>query len=191
MKTKSVSSHLNRGINNKGFSLMELIVVIAIMAVFVAVAIASSSILSTSNVKEVEQGIEDYVTMARTKSMSVSAKEWYMMVTVEDGDYVTKLCKTVEESVGETTELKTVEVDENDYNNSVTVTFKDGVSSWVIDEATPLCIYFDSATGKASKVTVAGTNASIANGIGRIEISDGSYDIVMKIFYNTGKCERE
>lgn len=187
MKTKRTSSHLN----NRGFSLMELIVVISIMVVLVAVAIASSSVMDSSYVKEVERGVEDYITMARSKSMSVSAKEWYMMITVEDGDYVTKLCKTTEETVGETTEIKTVDVDKNEYNSEVEVTFSDGVNTWDIDETMPLCIYFDSATGRVKKVTIGGSDADITNGIGRIGISSGSYDIVMKLFYNTGKCERE
>lgn len=187
MKTKRVSSHLN----NRGFSLMELIVVMAIMVVLVAVVFASSSIMDSSYVKEVERGIEDYVSLARSKSMSVSAKEWFMVLTTEDDTYVAKLCKTTEETVEGTTETKTVDVDRNEYNSKTTVVFNDGVSKWDIDKDTPLCIYFDSATGKVKKVTVGGTEADITNGIGRIEISSGSYDIVMKLFYNTGKCERE
>ncbi len=186
MKTRKVSSHLN----NKGFSLMELIVVIAIMVVLVGFVFASSSIMDSSYVKEVERGVEDYVTMARSKSMSVSAKEWFMVLTTEDGEYVTKLCKTTEETVGDTTETKTVDVDKNTYNNKAEVTFNDGVNSWDIDEDTPLNIYFDSATGRIKRVTVGGIDADISNGIGRVEIVSGSYDITMKIFYNTGKCER-
>lgn len=187
MKTKMQSSHLN----NKGFSLMELIVVMAIMVVLVAVGIASSSILNSSYAKEVEQGIEDYVSLARSKSMSVSAKEWFMVLTTENGEYMTKLCKTTEETVGEATQTKTTDIEKNEYNSKVTVEFNDGVNSWNIDEDSPLCMYFDSATGKVKKVTVAGVEVDITSGIGRVEIVSGSYEITMKIFYNTGKCERE
>lgn len=187
MKTKMKSSHMN----NKGFSLLELIVVMAIMVVLVAVGIASSSILNSSYVKEVEQGIEDYVSMARSKSMSVSAKEWFVVLTTENEEYMAKLCKTTEEVVGEVTQTKTVDVDKDEYNKKVTVVFNDGVNKWDIDKDSPLCIYFDSATGKVKKVTVAGADVDISNGIGRVEIASGNYDITMKIFYNTGKCERE
>lgn len=187
MKTRNAYAHLN----NRGFSLLELIVVIAIMAILVGVVVASSSMMDSSYVKEMERGIEDYVNMAKSKSMSVSAKEWYMELTVEDGEYVTRLCKTEEIDVEGTTELRTTTVDEESYNNRVTVSFDDGVNAREISASMPLYIYFDSATGRVNRITVGGVDANLSNGIGRLEISSGSYDIVLKLYYNTGKCERE
>lgn len=188
MKTKRLSSHLN----NEGFSLVELIVVIAIMVVLIAVAIVSASMVDSSYVKEMEQGVEDYYAMTRTKSMSVSAKEWYMELTTESGEYTIKMCKVVEEAVeGGTSELKTVEVDKDVYNDKIKVVFNDGVSERELSSSAPLRIYFDAASGKVKKVTIDGIEQDISSGIGRIGISRNDYDIVMKLFYNTGKIERE
>lgn len=189
MKTKKAFVHLN--MNNRGFSLLELIVVIAVMAILVGVVVASSSMLDSSYVKEVERGIEDYVNMAKSKSMSVSAREWYVELTVYKGEYVTRLCRTEETEAGEETKLRTVTVDEESYNNRATVTFDDGVSARAISASAPLCIYFDNATGRVSRITVGGVEADMSSGIGTIAIGSGSYDIVLRLFYNTGKCERE
>lgn len=189
MKTKKAFVHKN--MNNRGFSLLELIVVIAVMAILVGVVVASSSMLDSSYVKEVERGIEDYVNMGKSKSMSVSAREWYVELTVYEGEYVTRLLRTEEREAGEATELRTVTVDEESYNDRVTVTFDDGVSVRAINASYPLCIYFDNAAGRVSRITVGGAEADMSSGIGTLQLSSGSYDIVLKLFYNTGKCERE
>lgn len=194
MKTKKITSHLNN--DNKGFSLIELIVTMAIMVVFVAVAIISSSVIDTSRVQEVERGIDDFVGLARSKSMSVSAKHWYMELTTKDGVYVTKLYKVEEVEVSEGVyEDKVIEVDREEYNDKVSVTFsfKDGVDekTYTIDENSPLCIYFSSTTGKVSDIQVDGSSVNISSGIGHIKIAAQSDDATLKFFYNTGKIERE
>ena len=201
MKTKKISLHLNNAgwlkdrphIGNKGFSLMELIVVIAIMMVLVAAVFASSSVINSSYVKETGRGIEDYFTTARSKSMSVVAIDWYMEITMEDGEYITKLCKVEETTVSGSTITNTIDVNKEYYNGKVTVTFDDGsgLGSKVISDSTPLCVYFDSSTGKVKKVTVGGVDADITSGIGLIEVVCGDYDLSIKLFYNTGKVEKE
>ncbi len=200
MKTKKISLHLNNSgipesndrIGNKGFSLVELIVTIAIMAIFVAIVIISSSAIDSSRVKEVERGIDDYANMARSKSMSVSAKAWYMELTTVDGSYVAKLCKIEEIDEAGVIVDKVIEVDKDVYNNKVTVYFDDGTNSTLINKDAPLHVYFDSATGKVNKITIDGANVDISSGIGRVKItSESSSKATLKFFYNTGKIERE
>ena len=198
---KKIVLHLNnRGISqrektlgNKGFSLIELIVTIAIMAIFVAVAIISSSVIDTSRVQEVERGIDDYANMARSKSMSVSAYKWYMEVTTnDDGEFMTKLCKVEQETDADGKDVyKYIDVDYETYNNKVTVTFNDGITDTTITKDCPLRVYFDSATGKVNEIDLNGTKMDLSNGIGRIKIVSGTYDATLKFYYNTGKIERE
>lgn len=173
-------------LNNKGFSLVELIVVIAIMVVLVAAVVASSSMMDSSYVKDAERGIKDYISTARSKSMSVVAKEWCVKITKEDDSYVVQLIKTVEEDG----ELKTKIVDSYDLGKKIIITFGDQMKVGV-DETTPLSLYFNSSTGKISKVLYGDQQCNISSGLGYIGIKCGSYDIVLKVFYNTGKCERE
>lgn len=182
MKIKSSEKKLN----NKGFSLIELIVVIAIMVALVGAVFASSSILDGSYVRDAESGIKDYITMARSKSMSVAAKEWYMTIT-KDGDmYVARLCKTTED--GE--DVVTTIVDEQELGKKVDITFGKGASMTHIDSTVDLKIYFKRSTGSVDKVVVGGIEQD-KTGIGYIGVTCGTYEITMKVFYNTGKCERE
>jgi len=189
MKTNSTTTHLNNG----GFSLIELIVVMAIMVAVVAGVFASVTLVDSSYAKEVQRGVEDYVDLTRTKSMSVSAKEWYMTVTVEDDVYATILNKVEEVVVeeGVDPELVTTSVDKESFNSRASVAFDDGAGGKPITEDMPLDIYFSASTGKISKVTVGGAQADLSNGIGRIIITSGDYEVVLKLFYNTGKCEKE
>lgn len=179
--------NLEGKLNNRGFSLIELIVVIGVMVALVGAVIVSSSILDSSYAKDAESGIKDYITMARSKSMSVAAKEWFMAIT-KDGDmYVARLCKTVEDGEDDVTTV----VDEQELGNKVIITFGVGGAMSTIDAATDLKIYFNSSTGKVNKVLVGGVNSDISEGIGHIGVTCGTYEITMKVFYNTGKCERE
>lgn len=189
MKILNKTSNLN--IKNKGFSLIELIVVIAIMVVFTAIVVISSSVIDSSRVKEAERGIDDYVSLARSKSMSVSAKSWYMELTTEDGEYVTKLCMVEEVDDGGVNVEKTIDVDRDTYSSKISVSFKDDTTSYDIDNEEPLRIYFSPSTGKVSKITVGVDNADISSGIGHITINSQSYSATLKFFYNTGKIERE
>ena len=86
-------SSSEKKLNNKGFSLMELIVVLAIMIVMVGAATVTVSMLDSSYVEDAERGIKDYIALARTKSMSVAAKDWYVSISKEDADYYVSLYK--------------------------------------------------------------------------------------------------
>lgn len=184
---KKSSRNLEGKLNNRGFSLVELIVVIAVMIALVGAVIVSSSILDSSYARDAETGIKDYIVLARSKCMSVVAKEWFMTIT-KDGDmYVARLCKTVADGEEDVTTV----VDEKELGNKVVITFGSGGAMSTIDAATDLKIYFKSSTGSVSKVLLGGVNSDISDGIGHIGVKCGTYEFTMKVFYNTGKCERE
>ena len=90
-----------RKLNNEGFSLMELIVVMAIMIVLAATAAVTVSMLDSSYVEDAERGIKDYISLGRTKSMSVSASDWYVTVGKEGKDYYVYLYKDVKKIVSD------------------------------------------------------------------------------------------
>ena len=189
-------SNSDRKLNNKGFSLMELIVVVAIMIVMAGAAAVTVSMLDSSYVEDAERGIKDYIALGRTKSMSVSAKDWYMAVEKDGAEYYACLYKVVEEPVSDNPDDGVVE---NVYvvekkklgsklDNSFGTTEFDKIS---ITSTNQLQLHFDSATGKIKEVTVGPTNFATTSGIGNIFITRNDYDIKLKVFYNTGKCERE
>ena len=189
-------SNSERKLNNKGFSLMELIVVIAIMIVMVGAATVSVAMLDSSYVEDAERGIKDYIALARTKSMSVSAKDWYMSIGKQGADYYAYLYKVVEVPVSDNPDDGVVEqiilVEKKTLGRKLTISFGTTEANIIdITSTNELQLHFDSATGKIKEVKVGPTNYETTSGIGNIYINRNDYDIKLKVFYNTGKCERE
>ena len=196
MKTR----HLKMKLNNKGFSLMELIVVIAIVVVLAGAAAVTVSMLDSSYVEDAERGIKDYMSLTRTKSMSVSAKDWYMTIGKESGDYYAYLYKVEEEIVADGGVDKAVDkiqlIDKKKLGSSVSITYskdKEATSVKSISDTAALELHFDPATGKVNKVVYPGVDSAsdLSDGIGYIGIKRNDYSINLKVYYNTGKCERE
>lgn len=73
-------------VNNKGFSLIELIVTIAIMAVVTGGAVSLYSYLSTAKVRQCYTGINDELGVTRTNAMSKKGK-WSVVVKFDGNKY--------------------------------------------------------------------------------------------------------
>ena len=61
---------LNKAIGNRGFSLVELLVVVAIMGIMVGIASLSYVVVSKSNVKKTAGFIADAISECRERSMT-------------------------------------------------------------------------------------------------------------------------
>lgn len=189
-------SNSKRKLNNKGFSLIELIVTIAIMGILVGAAVVTVSMLDSSYVEDAERGIKDSLSLARTKSMSVAAKDWYVAIKKESSEYYTYLYKVIEEVVEEdgvdTTVEKDILIEKRNIGKKITIKYGvDKDSMLTVEGTNELELHYDSATGKIKEVTYAGSPVTISSGLGYLGISRNDYNTVLKVFYNTGKCERE
>jgi prepilin-type N-terminal cleavage/methylation domain-containing protein len=189
-------SNSKRKLNNKGFSLIELIVTIAIMGILVGAAVVTVSMLDSSYVEDAERGIKDSLSLARTKSMSVAAKDWYVAIKKESSEYYTYLYKVIEEVVEEggvdTTVEKDILIEKRNIGKKITIKYGvDKDSMRTVEGTNELELHYDSATGKIKEVTYAGSPVTISSGLGYLGISRNDYNTVLKVFYNTGKCERE
>lgn len=183
-------------LNNKGFSLIELIVTMAIMIIMVVAATVTVSMLDSSYAEDAERGIKDYIAMGRTKSMSVSAKDWYVTVSKEDSSYYVYLYKVVLEKKTvdgvETTEEKTYLIEKEELGKKIDIEFGTSLDSTNdITSTNQLELHFDAATGKIKQAKLGPTNVAVTGGIGYFKIVRNDYVIKLKVFFNTGKCERE
>ena len=191
-----------RKLNNKAFTLMELIVVVAILIVMAGAAAVTVSMLDSSYVEDSERAIKDYISLGRTKSMSVSAKDWYITISKEGSDYYVSLYKVVEKSAviegvtQQVSETSLVEQKKLGAKVSVAYSFYTSPNTYEmrnIIDTMKLEMHFDPATGKITKVKY-GDNENadaVAAGIGYIGLKRNDYDAKLKVFFNTGKCERE
>ena len=189
-----------RKLYNRGFSLIELIVTLAIIVILAGAAAVTVSMLDSSYVEDAERGIKDYISLCRSKSMSVSASDWYVTVAKEDADYYVYLYKDVKKIVtegGVDKEItETALVEKKKIGTKISITYKANKEQPAKDvtEDKGLEFHFDPATGKIVNVKYDGgyvAQTDMASGIGYIGISRNDYEINLKVFFNTGKCERE
>lgn len=83
----------NKHLNNKGFSLIELMVVVAIMAIMIGVGVTSYRTVSRTNVKKSARYVDDYLSLAREKARTISAYEWNMTIDATQKNPVVILVK--------------------------------------------------------------------------------------------------
>lgn len=129
--------------NNKGFSLVELIVIIAIMAVLVGGVVGYAGVYGSTKVKNCAKEIESR--LSETKVCAMSKSQAYITIYADDtGVYVT----SVQGSVTETEKIgeKGLSVS---YRN---VRSGNSYTAVGTTEATGLKIEFDRASGACKKM---------------------------------------
>lgn len=136
--------------SNDGFSLIELLVVVAIMAVLMVGALITWHSVSSANVNKASSYMEDALTECKNRAMTTSAYKWSVVL---DGSKV-QVIKYVEGDSGITQEvILTQELPKNVYyivtasNGSVSSTF--GASS---SGSSSITINFKLLSGGVSSV---------------------------------------
>ena len=74
--------------NNSGFSIIELLVVVAIMAVFIGGALTTFLSVSRTNVKKSNSVINDAMIFCKGKAMTNAAKEWKLVLSEHEANVV-------------------------------------------------------------------------------------------------------
>ncbi|MGN0318979.1 MAG: Tfp pilus assembly protein FimT/FimU [Lachnospira sp.] len=176
-----------RQLNNKGFSLLELLIVIAIMVIAGALVIIGISVLSQGDGKKMSKNLYSSLINLRSSTMSVNA-DWYMTVEKEDGIYRIRTYKD-----GEVTQS---------FSGGSRLDMKyeaDGIS-YDINEGTLLTIKYRKDNGALESVVidVNGTSDNDTDDIDLLKGTTGVFtitadntDYLVTMWYKTGRITTE
>lgn len=185
-------------LNNDGMTIIEILVVIAIIVVASGIATFSFVAVSNTKLKQSVTQLEDTFEEIRTKASSISADEWNLVVTRNDEEElqyaINKVIGTVDQNGVtnyETTEIKkytvTGEYEFSYHNVHTDKTYK-------LDIGESIKFVFSSNQGAIKNVYVKGT---LLDGDATGNIGDEGEFIFknnratyrIKVYYVTGKCE--
>lgn len=185
-----------RKLNNEGASLLEFIVVLAIMIVVIGVVVTGISIVTHSYARKAASGFIDMLSTARTRSMSVAAEEWNMEIEyTSGGDYICRVNKVTQETLPDgTVESTSSVVQEEIFNGDLQMTFTNITGATEtpveIDSSTnKLKIVFSGSLGSVSNVYLDDNSISPLGDMARITIASGNYEKNIELYYTTGKYE--
>jgi prepilin-type N-terminal cleavage/methylation domain-containing protein len=201
--------------DNKGFTLIEMIVVIAIMAVLVGMGVQMFGLTETGYIKRSSADLKSLIDQAEYNTQALAAKEWKIEITKDGNSYVARLIKVDTESTTEGTEstesAKLVETVTDEITLSggkkLRISFDTVLGGGEkitkeISDTNPLTITFEKQSGEVNKVTIGtdeysssalnttGVAGSTDIGSGNITIdtnSSGVHGKTICIYWSTGK----
>lgn len=92
---KSRMSGKERQLNNKGFSLLELLIVMAIIVIVSVATTVSLTVISKGNAKKVNKNLYSTLSSLKTTTMSKSG-DWYMEIVKSGNQYEINTYKEVD-----------------------------------------------------------------------------------------------
>ena len=157
--------------NNKGFSLVEILIVIAILAVVSSAGTISVKMIYNARVSTVARKVHSYCKTVRLNNMT-KAKIKYIHIFMENGNYYI--------NIDEQISINKSKTDEEIGNATLSVKY---VTSSNIVSADNISIYFD-RSGQCKVVDSSGTEIS---GVTGLRFSNGNRVSNLMISNVTGK----
>ncbi|MBQ1193458.1 MAG: prepilin-type N-terminal cleavage/methylation domain-containing protein [Lachnospiraceae bacterium] len=188
----------SKKLNNAGVSILEFIVVIAILAVVMASATIGLSLLTNSYAKKASSGLTDALSTVRTKAMSIAAKEWNLQISYEGETYKFTINKVVEvEQADGTLADETIVFEENYFDGDLVIWYYPNSSEankFYLDDDDVLTFAFESGEGSVAKVlhngvAMADTVGGFTVDKGKFVITRGNYSKSVELYFTTGKYE--
>lgn len=163
--------------SNKGFSVIEVMVVVAIMAVMAVTISITYTVVKRANVTKSSKTIDDLLTLCREKAMTNSAKEWKVVID----DHTAKVIKV--DSEGNEIEIASETIPSY---VDVYVT-EDGINTYYASD-NPISISFKLLSGEVSSVyTDAVTIKGSGTNCGIVSDYKNKKQSAITLYYATGK----
>jgi len=186
---RQLNIQLNRRqIGNKGASLVELLIVIAILAVMISGTIIAFSLLNSSNVKQASRTTKTFLEKARSSSMSVMADEWGFKLKCTDAECRVIVYKTYTKADNTTV---TETVDEKVLGSRVSAVFISDSTELTMNENDELKVIFDPSSGGVSKVVYSNTEYKPADNMIKVKFKSGNNKSTCQLYFVSGKIEIE
>ncbi len=179
--------------SNAGFSLVELLVVVAIMAVLMSITAVTWYTVSSANVNKAASFIEEVMLEGKNRAMTTSAKSWDVVITNDN----VKLIKTYSDNSTEVivSEKLPSNVDIKLIQNGSLIEYDLGTDPVVYDS---IIISYKLLSGEVKKVSATTSSTTVTLYEGK-DINYG--DIVcyyedersetIRLYYSTGKHIRQ
>ncbi len=140
--------------NNAGFSLVELIVVVALMGLLIGGTLITYYTISSHNIDKAKGYIEDSLNEVRSRAMTTQAKSWEVVITSEDVK-VNRIdsVNTAEDVSSDVT----TNIQGNKFPSNVSISLKQGEKEYIIGGDTgydSINISYKLLSGEVSKVSV-------------------------------------
>ena len=164
--------------NNQGYSLIELIIVLAIIAILTVFSFNSVTYMSYANSKKTVSEIDNYLSKVRLESMSKINKSYAVVLSKEtDGYYIYCLSNTSGVEIDEISKGTLVGNKKKIANKEVVVTYKfiNGVEEFTLDSSNSLIIRYR------------GDSGAFASEYSSITIKSGARVSILKLVKKTGK----
>lgn len=176
--------------NNKGFSIIELIVVLAVVAVLTSVVSMSVGFVFGLDAKECAQELDDYLKMTKTSALSKDAQELKIYRKASDNKYYVDFIEySLNTGAGGTPvlkprTLKTECIGKETVTIEYVLTDSSGYKK-TIDDTHSITIGYDRSTGAFQKVK---ENSSVTTKYcSSIIITRGSREYILELVPETGK----
>jgi len=173
-------------LNNKGATLIELMVILAIIAVLVSGSIVAFNVLNGSNLKNAARTTGSFLETTRTKTMSVVADAWYYTLTRDGDNYYTEIYKVYTDDTGATVEEK---IEAEDLGFRVVGSIIADGSETEFADGDMLTIKFDQASGSVKIVDLDGTELTPSENMITIKFVSGAKEASVDLYFVSGKVD--
>ncbi len=178
----------NKKLNNKGTTLIEVIIVVAIMTVMISGAIIAFTVLHSGNVKNASRTSKSLLEKTRTSTMSVVAEEWAFVIEKKEESHMAYITKVYKDEEGN---KQTEKQEETDIGERVSTTVIVDGTETKLNNNDVLKVKFDPSSGSVSSVEINGGSITSTDNTVIFRFTSGSNDNDVKIYFLSGKAEIE